>query len=77
MIKTRELVGTENAGFTITKQGHDTVIGYRELECDFRPLGEYVVWNYHIMKNGKPSYYTGNYTDEKNSEKVYNKRENR
>lgn len=55
-INVLNLLGTENAGFIIIKQGNYAVIGLRKD-------GTYVAWSYHF-ENAIPSYYWGRYTDD-------------
>lgn len=65
----KNLVGTVNAGFKITKQGKEAVIGHRESD------NMYVAWHYDINE-GKANYYWGRYGNKEYAEECYYKKEN-
>ena len=61
------LIGTENAGFTIIQQGKEAVIGQRDQE--------FVAWHYKI-ENNKVNYFWGRYGSKDFAQEAFNKKEN-
>jgi hypothetical protein len=59
------LIGYDNEGYKVKKQGHTAVIA--------KGKNDYVVW-YYKVKNNKPSFFWGEYsTDIKMINKIFNK----
>lgn len=70
--ETRCLIGYQNAGRTIIKQGKEAVIGV----IDKGPFVEYVAWSYHFDKTtGEPSFYWGRYGTKETAEEAFRKKE--
>lgn len=62
------LIGSENVGYKIIKQGNNAVLAHNENQ------NLYVAWSYNISDN-KPSYFWGRYGTLKSAEIAFNKKE--
>ena len=68
----KNLIGHNNAGRIIIKQGEQAVIGV----MDKGPFVEYVAWSYHFDKTtGEPSFYWGRYGTKETAEEAFRKKE--
>lgn len=69
--ETRCLIGYQNAGRTIIKQGKEAVIGV----MDKGGIVEYVAWSYHFNEKGQPDFYWGRYGTKETAEEAFRKKE--
>ena len=63
------LIGYNNAGYVIQRQGKQAVIGHD------KELNLYVAWSYHF-ENDKPHFYWGRYGDYESVLEAFYKKEN-
>ena len=65
------LVGTVNAGYTITKVGDEAVIAHNPNKPD-----PWVAWHYSFdEETGNPSFYWGRYGSEATADEAFYKKE--
>lgn len=62
------LIGVNNNGYTIIKQGEKAVIGKSENNM-------YVGWSYKILDNWIPDFYYGRYGNERHALKAFRLKE--
>jgi hypothetical protein len=66
----KNLVGTNNVGYTIIKQGEQAVIAHNPNAFD-----KYVAWSYNYVNN-EVSYFWGRYGTFNTATIAFNKKEN-